>query len=315
MPPTDATARLQSIKHNPLDPNPWLALYLDTSIPLHATAKANFLVDVSSTSRQWFLPIVRPFCRLAIAVLKVVKVFMPRFLTSSWLLHHSIYWGLKWFVSPYANYLIMRHFHIGTELLQFIATNAKGVNMTFAGLRPQKLKDLTQNVFLQHDLNIYNFIIEINRQLNEQGLPLQPKGELDFSMITDGEFPIKDMPHGWLNVIDLESAIEMYTPMYQLLLTDSDFWRACNSLQLDETIALYATTLLGDHRYLGLVNNKHPIVPSSTLGAAHRLMLHGLAAEFLHAFLVREKRARAHQADPAAQDRPQSDQPQPPQPA
>ena len=70
---------------------------------------------------------------------------------------------------------------------------------------------------------------------------------------------MEDMPNGWLNFIDLESAIEMYTPMYQLLLTDSDFWRACNSLQLDETIALYATTLIGDHRFLGLVNNRHPI--------------------------------------------------------
>ena len=304
MQPTNAIQKLQSIKHNPLDPNPWLALYMDTSVPLHATAKANFLVDVSSFSRQWILPLIRPFCRLTIASFKVLKVFMPRFMTSSWLLHHSIYWGLKWFVSPYANYLVMRHFHIGTELLQFIAKNAKGVKMEFVGLRPWKLRDLTQNVFLQHDLNIFNFIIELNRQLNEQGLELQPKGELDFSMITDDDFPIKDMPNGWFNFIDLESAIEMYTPMYQLLLTDSDFWRACNSLQLDETIALYATTLLGDHRYLGLVNNKHPIVPSSTLGAAHRLMLHGLAAEFLHAFLVRQKRAQQHKTDPSAQDRP-----------
>jgi hypothetical protein len=48
--------------------------------------------------------------------------------------------------------------------------------------------------------------------------------------------------------------------MYQLLLTDSDFWRACNSLEPDETIALYATTLIQDHRFLGLVNNRHPII-------------------------------------------------------
>ena len=78
MPPTDATAKLQSIKHDPRDPNPWLALYLDTSIPLHTAAKANFLVDVASTSRQWFLPMIRPFCRLTIAGFKVLKIFMPR---------------------------------------------------------------------------------------------------------------------------------------------------------------------------------------------------------------------------------------------
>jgi hypothetical protein len=101
------------------------------------------------------------------------------------------------------------------------------------------------------------------------------------------------MPRGPFNFIDLEAAIEIYTPMYQLFLTDSDFWRACNSLQLDETIALYATTLINDHRFLGLVNNRHPIVPESMLGASHRLMLHGLAAESLHAYLVKQKRKRA----------------------
>jgi hypothetical protein len=287
---TDAIEKLKSVKHNPRDPNPWFALYLDTSIPLHDNAKANFLMDVSSRPRQFFFPLVRPLCRAMLCLFKLLKTFVPNALTSSWLLHHSIYYGLRWFVSPYANYLILRHFHIGSELLGFVATNTRGVNMELKPLRPNTLWDLVDDVFLQHDLNIYNFIIEINRQLNEQGLELQPVEELDFSGITDGDFPIGPMPHGWLNFIDLESAIEIYTPMYQLLLTDSDFWRACNSLQLDETIALYATTLIGDHKFLGLVNNRHPIVPESMLGAGHRLMLHGLAAECLHAYLVKQKR-------------------------
>ena len=295
MPPTDATEKLRSFQHDRKDPNPWLALYLDSSVPLNNDAKANLLVDVSSWSRQFFYPLVRPFCRLAICLFKVVKTFVPNSISSAWLLHHSIYWGLKWCVSPYANFLIMRHFHIGSELLQFVSANTKGVKMELNPLKPHKLKDLADNVFLQHDLNIYNFIIEINRQLNEQDLDLQPNSALDFSAITDGEFPIEEMPHGWFNKMDLQSAIEIYTPMYQLLLTDSDFWRACNSLQLDETIALYATTLINDHRFLGLVNNRHPIVPESTLGAGYRLMLHGLAAECLHAYLVKQKRRHSKQ--------------------
>ena len=289
---TEAIDKLKSVQHNRRDPNPWVALYLDTSVPFHETAKANILMDVSSRSRQFFFPLVRPFCRLFICLFKVIKTFMPNALTSSWLLHHSIYHGLRIFVSPYANYLILRHFHIGSELLEFVATNTKGINMELNPLRPKTLHDLTDDVFLNHDLNIYNFIIEINRQLNEKELEFEPINELDFSCISDGDFPIEDMPDGWLNFIDLESAIEVYTPAYQLLLTDSDFWRACNSLQLDETIALYATTLIGDHKFLGLVNNRHPIVPESTLGAGHRLMLHGLAVECLHAYLVKQKRLR-----------------------
>ena len=44
------------------------------------------------------------------------------------------------------------------------------------------------------------------------------------------------MPARPRNFLDLQSSIELFTPIYQLLLTDSDFWRATNSLQLDETI-------------------------------------------------------------------------------
>ena len=120
-----AIDRIEEIKHNVGDPNPWMALYVDSSVPFHPKAKANFLVDVSSWSRQFLMPLIRPFCRLMICLIKILKTFVPNFIKSSWLLHHSIYWGLKWFVSPNANYLVMRHFHIGSELLQFVADNAK----------------------------------------------------------------------------------------------------------------------------------------------------------------------------------------------
>jgi hypothetical protein len=59
---------------------------------------------------------------------------------------------------------------------------------------------------------------------------------------------------------------------------------------LDETVALYTSKLIGDPSYMGLVNNKHPLVPLSTLQAGYRLLLHGLAAECLHATLVQFKR-------------------------
>lgn len=292
-----AIEQLEQTIHDPKDPNPWLALYLDTSVAMNQKAKASFLVDVSSRSRQFLFPLIRPFTRLFICLFQVLKIFVPNRLTSPWLLHRLIYVGLKYFVSPQANLLIVRHMHVGSELLGFIARNTKGVDVPLNPLKPKTLADLKENVFLQHDLNIYNFIINLNRQLKENGIEFQAKDELDYCPVTDGEFDIEDMPNGWFNVLDLESAIELYTPLYQLFLTDSDFWRACNSLQLDETVALYATRLVGDMRFIGLVNNRHPIVPENILGAAHRLMLHGLAAECLHAFLVQRKRQQQKTQD------------------
>ena len=101
------------------------------------------------------------------------------------------------------------------------------------------------------------------------------------------------MPDRWTNVVDLQTALEIFTPPHQLFLKDREFWRASTSLQLDESIAIYATTIMGDRSWLALVNNRHPLVPMSTLRAGFRLMLHGLAAESLHAILLQQKMERS----------------------
>jgi len=140
-------------------------------------------------------------------------------------------------------------------------------------------------MFLKHDLNLFNFVIRLNQALRDKGLVLGKAPAVDFSMIKDPGLRLSDMPHGRLNFLDLQSAIELFTPLYQLMLTDNDFWRAANSLQLDETIGIYAATLLGAPEHLILVNNKHPLVPLSTLRAGHRLVIHGLSTEMLHSLL------------------------------
>ena len=121
---------------------------------------------------------------------------------------------------------------------------------------------------------------------------------LDTRGISEHDFGIEDMPKRWHNFVDLQTAIELFTPIYQLFLTDNDFWRATNSLQLDETIAIYVARILEQPHNLVLLNNKHPLVPESTLRAGQRLVLHGLASEMLYELLVRTKRV---QASPAQQ--------------
>lgn len=290
----NVTAPFDNAPYDPNDPNPWLALYLDMSLPLPDEVKAALLANCSSRSRQFLLPLIRPMAKLTIMAFQVLKIFIPNWFTSSRILHYTIYLGLKWFVRPDANLLILRHFHIGSEILHFVAANVSpGIPMR--PLRPRDLRGLIDDTFLKHDLNIYNFIIRLNRELKAKGEEISFKAHLDFSMVTADAFDIDvaSLPNGPLNILDLESAIEIYTPLYQLLLTDSDFWRACNSLQLDETVAIYCARLLGDPSYVSLVNNKHPLVPLSTLQAGFRLLLHGLSAECLHATLVRNKRKAA----------------------
>lgn len=277
--------------HNPADPNPWQTLWLDQSIPIHAGVKQAWLYDSNTWSRQFILPFVRPLARLSIVLLQIIKTVIPSWLSSSTLLHRLLAWALSVFATPEANWLILRHFWIGSENLAFLNANIKGAGVVMNPLTPHDLPDLKDHLFIQHDLNLFNFITRLNLQQRDLGLSeISPNNTLDFSMISDGgNFAIAPQNAAWFNVLDLQTCIDIFTPIYQLFLTDSDFWRSVHSLQLDETIGIYAAKTLKKPDGLILVNNKHPMVVPATWSAGYRLVLHGLSAEMLHALLVEAK--------------------------
>jgi hypothetical protein len=275
------------------NPDPWLALSLDRSLPIDEDAKAALLRGNASWSRNWAFGIVRGPIFLFFLVVKVLRGISPHWPNLNGTLHRLIHWGLRHFASRDANFLIMRHFHIGTEILAFIKANAGVPDIETVPLRPKVLKDLENNVFLQHDLNVYNFIIQLNIGLRAQNRDLVPVAHPDFSMITDGPFAMSLEEGNWLNFADVQTAIEAYTPLYALFLPRADFIRASNSLQLDETIAIYLAKILATDYHLSFVENHHPMVQLSTLQAGYRLMMHGLDCEALHGWLRSMKRAQA----------------------
>lgn len=276
-------------KHDERDPNPWLAMYLDLSIPLNDTTKLCLMRDNDSTATKYLLPVIKVISKVLMFLIHVFKFFFPRLINSSKILHQILSWGLKNFVSKDANLLIFRHFHVGSEIMEFIAHNIEDIDIKTSPLKPYDFEDIKDDLFLKHDLNLYNFVIKLNKQLKEKNISIVGKKPLNLEMITLDQFNHIDFPNKWTNVLDLRSAIELFTPFYQLFLTANDFVRASNSLQLDETIAIYTSQILGTPGHLGLVNNKHPMVPETTYSAAYRLVLHGLAAETLHEILVNIK--------------------------
>jgi len=271
--------------YDPRDPDPWLALYLDQSLPIALVAKAALIAGNRSWSRRWMFPIVRPAIFAFFLLVKLMRGISPHHPNLNGTLHRLIHWGLRTFATPDANTLILRHFHIGTELLAFIKANAGPVEVETVPLRPRTLKDLEDNVFLQHDLNVFNFIIQLNASLRAQDRDLTPAGRLDFSMISDAPFELAPLPKGRLNFVDVQTAIETYTPLYALFLPRADFIRAAGSLQLDETVAIYIAKILGTDYHLAFMKNGHPLVPLSTLQSGYRLMMHGLDCEGLHGWL------------------------------
>jgi hypothetical protein len=290
---TQAELERLAAGHDPRDPDPWLALRLDQSLPIDDDAKDALLRGDASYSRRYLAPAIKPLVFLFFVLVHVVRRVFVRWPAFPGALHGLIVWGLKTFATPDANRLILRHFHIGTELLAFVKANAGPVQVGAHPLRPRRIEDLKDNVFLQHDLNIYNFIIELNRSLRAQGRDLEPVAEPDFSMITDGPFELEETRKGPLNFVDIQTAVEVYTPLYALFLPKPDFVRAANSLQLDEVVAIYVAKILGTDYHLAFVKNGHPLAPLSTFQAGYRLMMHGLDCEALHGWLRQMKRRQA----------------------
>ena len=50
-------------KHDDRDPNPWLAMYLDSSIPMNEATKRALMRDNNSRSARYLLPFVRFFSK------------------------------------------------------------------------------------------------------------------------------------------------------------------------------------------------------------------------------------------------------------
>jgi hypothetical protein len=288
-------------RFDPKDPDPWLALYLDQSLPIDEDAKRALLIGNRSVSRRWLFPIARPLILAFFIVVKILRALSPRWPNWNRPLHELIYWGLKHFASPEANTLILRHFTLATEILGFI--NAGPVEIDSWPLRPTRLEDLRDNVFLQHDLNIYNFIIQLNQSLRAQGRDLVAVARPDFSAISDAPIGLAPLPLNALNIIDVQTAVEAYTPVYALFLPRDDFVRAANSLQLDEVIAIYIAKILGTDYHLAFMKNGHPLVRLSTLEAGYRLMMHGLDVEGLHGWLrvIKRRQAAGLPIDPRSQ--------------
>jgi hypothetical protein len=284
-------AYFEELQNDPRDPSHWHAVFLDRSIPFSPDAKAAFLYDSSRKTKQFLYPFVRLFARFFIMLLQVWKAILPNAINAPKTLHKCLYWGMKYFIRPEANYLILRHFVLGSEVLRFIRDNVRGVeDIPMNPLKPMELGAVKDDLFLKHDLNLYNFIINLNNAMTSAGRSIVKVEDPDFSAITvDESWPFEPFPDRWTNFLDLSTAIEIFTPVYQFFLTDNDFWRASNSLQLDEVIGLYAATIMDCPEKLVALNNKHPMIPLPTTSAAFRLILHGLSTEVLHGLLVQKK--------------------------
>lgn len=273
--------------HNRRDPSVWDAIYCDQGIPVDPIAKSYMVKDLQSWSRSYLLIPIQIVANFLLALIMVFKRLLPFQFSAYGLMHRSAAWFLNTFVTPEANYLIVRHLCLGSNIVNFLIDNGPDRAIEKSTLFPRSVRDLADNAFLEHDLVLYNFVLDYSsaQRANPNWLAEVRQRGLDYSSIQPVQIDIDVTQRGWLQILDLESAIELFKVFYSLCLTSDEFFRAVLSLQFDENFGIYISNLTGDYDWNHVITNRHPLAPSSPFAASRNLMLHGIITEYLYHYL------------------------------
>ncbi|MEM9003789.1 MAG: hypothetical protein AAGE59_09725 [Cyanobacteria bacterium P01_F01_bin.86] len=273
--------------HDRKDPQVWDAMYLDGAIPMDPLVKAYMVKDLRSWSRVYLLWPIKVMANLGLAMIMTIKRLLPFQFRSYRLMHQMAVWFLNTFTSPEANYLIVRHMAVESNIVNFLIDNGPDPTIARPQLYPLTVEELAANAFIEHDLILYNFVLDYHKTQPQDPAWLsqvQARG-LDYSGIKPIQVDIDVTQRGWLQVLDLESALEAFKICYSLCTTSHEFERAVLSLQFDESFGRYISKITGNSDWHSIITNRHPLAPNSPFAAAHNLLLHGLIFEYLHRYL------------------------------
>ena len=286
----ETSAQTESSNIEPLrnrrNPNTWDTIYLDQAIPVDPIAKAYMIRDLQSWTRNYLLIPIKLLANLVLALIMTIKRLLPFQFSTYTLMHRSAAFFLKHFVSPEACYLIVRHISLGSNIINFLIDNGPDTTIEKSQLYPRTVDDLAKDAFLEHDLILYNFVLDYHeaQQTNPRWLESVRQRGLNYDSIQPVEVEVFEKRRPW-KILDLESAIELFKVFYSLCLTSDEFARAVLSLQFDENFGIYVSTITGDYQWNHVITNRHPLAPNSPFQAARDLMLHGIITEYLHRYL------------------------------
>jgi hypothetical protein len=290
--------------HDRSNPNTWDALYQDNAIPVDPIAKSYMVKDLQNWTRNYLLLPIKAVANITLALIMVTKRLLPWQFSNYWIMHRSAALFLHHFVTPEANYLIVRHICLGSNIVNFLIDNGPDPQIPKANLYPRSIQDLADNAFLEHDLVLYNFVLDYAaaQATNPDWLATVQSRGLSYDAIQPIQLHI-DMRRRWSQILDLESAIELFKVFYSLCLTSDEFERALLSLEFDENFGSYVSVITNDYRWNHVINNRNPLAPNSPFGAARRLLYHGITTEQLHRYL--ELSQSAHRPDRIAINSPE----------
>lgn len=247
--------------------------------------------DLGGGTRRYVFPVVRVIANLVILTVISLKRAIPVRLYSHRLLSVWTAWFARRFAGPAAQIVMLRHFIIESQLLNFVARNAARGRVPEVDLLPTRIEELGDfhgaNAVALHDANLLNLLIDLGETADVDVETRRPLAELDFSMLEMPELSIHR--HGqWIN-FDLSTVIYMSAVMIALFFDDRSIERAVNSFQLDEPLLCAIANMTGEDSLRTLAPIKFTHWLGSTGDVPRDLHWHILVHEQTYGKLLRLK--------------------------
>ncbi|WP_084039035.1 hypothetical protein [Demequina sp. NBRC 110053] len=261
------------------DPSMWDAIHADPSVPLDRSVVRQIIDDQRRPSRRWLYPVVRILSRVAIALISVVKRVLP----FRWMPLRMMDWLCVWFlrrgVSPDAVELLVRHFVVETNLVNFIIRNTP-VAMEPVTLRPTALAGLGDQAVVEHDVNVYDVLIALDH------VELSRPSRLDFAQL---DVPPLDAERGRRRLLrlDIQTALCLMNIPFSMALTLEEYRRAVHSIRFDDSFLEILSVVTGDSTFRHWKMGGMSLWMDSNVDVPQMVYRHALICEYAHAHLVK----------------------------
>ena len=244
----------RSGRRDRVNPSLWEAMAVDPNLHVSPESMALQIRNLRRYQRLFLAPVIRAVCGVIIRNGIRIKRVLPHSLGSERALNWLAPRFLANWCSPESLELILRHFAVESNLINFVARNCGAEDVHEVGLYPRSAWDVaahtdadgsTLNAVVRHDANIFNLVIDLGESETADVFTQRSLDELDFSML---EIPDLDIDPGRRRTmnLDLESALHLTVATLLIFMDLRTAERAVNSFQLDESLFASLANLTGD---------------------------------------------------------------------
>jgi hypothetical protein len=283
---------------DPSGPTLWEVMAVDPSNPIDQATLRLIIGDQRRYSRVFLYPWIRVMSRVAVTAIVCAKRAFPAQFCAHAAMDRMCLRFLRRFVSPASVSLLIRHFIVESNLLNFCVRNAGVPGAAAVSLRPTTLAGLGRSAVIEHDLNVYRVLLA----LGSAGTLRPPdRADLDFGMLAIPEVDPEPRARRLLS-LDIQTALCLMNIPFAFCLTAAQYRRAVHSMRLDTSLLSVLAAVTGDTAFLGWQPGSLPVRVDSNVDVPQMVYEHALRCEYAHARLCQLRDAGAARPGHAAQD-------------